>query len=565
MSMILSPPDSRHVERPQARALTIALSIAIAAYAAAGVFAMLLFAPRVPYADQWRHYAHLLTMPFPSNVFEVDGGHVEVLPHLLRLADLHFFAASEWLQIIAGTLFALVAVVLLVQVIWSDRSIARPTRMACLLAAVLGVYWLGNLRALAQSGDSVHVYLILTCLAVALLLLLRSNAGGIATRDLLGASSCCVVATFSFGTGIATFAAVLAVLFVRRAPPRQWLLVVLVGALTLAAYFALPQASARYAPVSLDTALTSLRLLGATFVYLFWPLLDPAAAASSPAPLRTMLLATANAWTAQFGEIRHAVFPQAAFGAVALVLAAVFGLRLRRAASRRERAAGLGFALACFGIALALLVALARADYFSIYDDQIIAPRYLPWWSLCWAGLLIAAFAQMRSPPRAAFLALVLALLAMPSEIGMGTLARRVREVAEDAAVFAAVGVAPESISLGEATGIEDLRPALQALRAAHAAVFAWPETALLGEDVPAGLVPLAASGVTAEPVVNRFGGGGSRVFARFDATPCASRVLVASAGRVIGLLRRSSDGHWHGVARGNANDADIRFFALCR
>jgi hypothetical protein len=189
----------------------------------------------------------------------------------------------------------------------------------------------------------------------------------------------------------------------------------------------------------------------------------------------------------------------------------------------------------------------------------------MPWWSLCWSGLLIVVFARMRSPRRAAFLALMLALVVLPSEIGMGALARRVREVAEDAAVAAAVGVAPDSISLGEATSVEDLRPALQALRDAHAAVFAWPETALLGEDVPAGLVPLAAIGVTAEPVVNRFGGDGSRIFARIEPSPCASRVLVASAGRVIGLLRRSTDGDWRGVARGNVNNAGVHFFALCR
>jgi hypothetical protein len=134
--------------------------------------------------------------------------------------------------------------------------------------------------------------------------------------------------------------------------------------------------------------------------------------------------------------------------------------------------------------------------------------------------------------------------------------------VAEDTAVYAAVGVAPDSASLGEAI---DLRPALDALRGAHAAVFAWPETALLGEEVPAGLAPLAASGVSAESIVNRFGGSGSRVFARFAATPCAARVLVASAGRIVGLLRRSNDGGWHGVARGNVNDTDLRFFALCR
>lgn len=563
--MITLGPDSRTIDTPRSRALTAALVGATLAYAGAGVLAMLLFAPRVPYADQWRHYEHLLRMPFPHNVFEVDGGHVEVLPHLLRLADLRFFGASEWLQIVAGTLLALMAAGLLAYTIWRDRTLSRPIRIACMFGAVLGVFWLGNLRALTQSGDSVHVYLVLTCLAAATGLLLRGATRATTSRDVLAASLWCTLATFTFGTGVASFAALIALLFARRSAPRQWLLVLLAGNATLLAYFALGGARNAHALDPFVAALTMLRLLGAPFVYLFWPLLDATAAAASPAPLQGTLLAIANAWTGQFGDIRRAVFPQAAIGALAVALALAFGLRLRRARPDAAPAACLGLALACFGIAIAALIAVARQAYFADYEDQIIAPRYLPWSSLCWAGLLIAALARMRTPRRAAFLALMLALVALPSEIGMGALARRVREVAEDAALYAAVGVAPNSVSLGEATSVEDLRPALQALRGARAAVFAWPESALLGEKLPADLSPLVASGVTAEPVVNRFDGDGMRIFARFELTPCAPRVLVASSGRVVGLLRRSTDGAWRGVARGAVSAAEISFYAICR
>jgi hypothetical protein len=563
--MITPLPDPPAIDTSRSRALTAALVGATLAYAGAGVLAMLLFAPRVPYADQWRHYEHLLTMRFPHNVFEVDGGHVEVLPHLLRLADLHFFGASELLQIIAGALLALTAAALLAHTIWRDRTLSRPIRVACMFGAVLGVFWLGNLRALTQSGDSVHVYLVLTCLAAATRVLSRGAAPAHPSRDVLAASLWCTLATFTFGTGVASFAAILALLFVRRSAPRQWLLVLLAGIATLLAYFALGGAGGAHALDPFDAALTGLRLLGAPFVYLFWPLLDPTAAAASPAPLQGTLLAIANAWTGQFGDIRRAVFPQAAIGALAVALALAFGLRLRRAPPYAAPAACLGFALTCFGIAIAALIAVARQAYFADYEDQIIAPRYLPWSSLCWAGLLITALARMRAPRRVTFVALAVALLALPSEIGMGALARRVREVAEDAALYAAVGVAPDSVSLGEATRVEDLRPALQALRSVRAAVFAWPESALLGEKLPADLSPLVASSVTAEPIVNRFDGDGTRILARFALAPCAARVLVASGGRAVGLLRRSSEGAWRGVAHGAVSDADISFYAVCR
>lgn len=564
--MIPSTNGAIPAEASRSRGLRRALAGATLAYVGVGVLAMLLLSPRVPYADQWRHYTHLLTMPFPQNVFEVDRGHVEALPHLLRLADLHFFAAGEWLQIVAGALLALTAFALLTRMILLDRTLPHQVRTACAFAAALGVFWLGNLRSLTQSGDSVHVYLVLVCLCAALGLLLRRGTAAISSRDVLAASGFCMLATFTFGSGVAAFAGLLAVLFVRRVPLQRWLLpVLLVGVLTLCVYFALAHVAGTRAFDLSAVMLTSLRLLGAPIVYLFWPLLDPAAAAASPAPLQGMLLAIARAWSGNFGDVRHAVFPQAAFGALAVALAVAYGLRLRRARAGAGPTACLGFAFASFGIAVAGLVAFARQEYFLVYDDQIIAPRYVPWSSLCWAGLLIGAFSAMRAPRRTALLALALALVALPSEIGMGVLARRVRGFAEDVGLYAAVGVAPLAVGLGEGTGMEELLPAVDALRAARAAVFAWPESALLGGSVPANASPIAAVDVTAAPVVNRFDGDGVQVVARIPSSPCAPRVIVAADGRAIGMLRQASGDAWHGVARGNVSGTQLRFYALCR
>jgi hypothetical protein len=303
-----------------------------------------------------------------------------------------------------------------------------------------------------------------------------------------------------------------------------------------------------------------LQSLGAPFVYLFWPLLDPAAAAAVPAPLRTLAQSAAGLWIQGFGDIRRSVFPQAAIGAAMLGL--TMWLTWRAARQPARRGLRLGIALAWFGVACAVLIGLARRGYFIAHPEQIYALRYLPWSSLAWGGLLLAGVMQVRA--RAAIvLTLLLPMLALPSEFGMLVLARKVQDVAEDTAIGAAVGVLPAGDVLGE-TDIDDLRSALPALYDAHTAIFAWPETELLGASAPANIAPLAAINVTAEPVVNRLAGDGTQIAVQFSSSPCTPRVLVASGGRAIGLLRRARDGAWRGVARGRVARDEVTFYSSC-
>jgi hypothetical protein len=564
----MSESSFQNLRRPltERRGLTAWLGAAALGYALAGALATLAWSPRVPYADQWRHYARLLAQSFPASVFAADNGHAEVLPNLVRLADLRAFGGHETLQLGGGLLLALVAVALLARAIWRDRSLAPAQRAAGLFAIVFGVFWLGNLRALTETGDSVHVYLVLTCLAGALALLLgESIAAPSRWRNALAASALCSVASFSFGSGIATFAAVLALMLLRREPPVRIAVPVLAGLATSILYLALAGTQApSAAPV--DVLITSLRLLGAPFMYLFWPLLDPAAAAAAPAPLRALLMPIAQAWTAHGGDIRVAVWPQATMGALGCVLAVLIGARAGRAELRP--AAALGLALVVFGSAVALLIALARQDYFLVNPAQISAPRYVPWSSLFWSGLLLACVAQARRPRIAITIAAVLPLIALASEIGLGVLARHVREVAENTALYVAVGVLPDATPLGE-TDLDDLRRALPLLRDAHTAMFAWPDAILVDRAVsPAAGAPppLAADATDIEvtPVANALGDPGRRISARI-VLPCNSdRVLVIEHDHVVGLLRRSLDGTWRGVARGEDQASAPTFAADC-
>jgi hypothetical protein len=534
------------------------------AYAAIGILAMWMFSPRVPYADQWNHYAHLLQRPFWIGVFSADNGHAEVLPNLLRLIELQL-GSQELVQIVAGMLLAALSVYVLLDLVLRDRTLTPTAHAASAFAIVFGIYWLGNTRALTQEHDAVHVYTVMVCLSFALRAALSVNKStGLPWHRLLAAMALCLIASLSFGSGIASFVALVAVLVVQRARWTQLLVAIGAALGSVLLYRALPGAVADPAgyDFSVDALILALRLLGSPFVYLFWPLLDPAAAAAVPGPLRDVCVAIANGWTMHFGDIHRSTLPQAAFGLIAVALTVWNSWRVWLLGA--SRVATIGVALAWFSLSVAGLIAITRTGYFAVHPDQVYAPRYLPWLTLSWSGLLVAGVAQTRLSRSVFAVALSLPLLALPSEVGMAMLGRRMQNVAEDIAVAGAVGVFPTSFTLGE-TDVEDLQVVLPLLHEAHTAMFAWPEAQMLGQAAPANGTQLVATGAQITPAQNRLGDlAGSEVSARIAMSCNRERVLVVADKRVVGLLRAEPDDGWRGVVQGQSAADALRFLALC-
>jgi hypothetical protein len=533
-------------------------------YLLAGVAAMYFFSPRVPYADQWNHYTHLLQRPFWIGVFSADNGHAEVLPNLLRLLELHL-GTHELLQIAVGMLFAALSVCILLDLVLRDRDLTPTTRAASAFTIVFGIYWLGNTRALTQEHDAVHVYTVILCLSLALRLGVRdAKSSGLPWSRLFGAIFLCLCASLSFGSGVASFVALAMLLILQRVRTAQMLVVLAAALGTILLYRLLPGAVADRSSYALDfpAIILILRLLGSPFVYFFWPLIDPAAAAAAPAPLRDMFVPIANGWTTRFGDIHLSTFPQAAFGLLAVCLLIRTTLRIRDAAA--SHSARIGVALAWFGVGVAGLIALTRTSYFELHPDQIYAPRYLPWLSLGWTGLILAGVARRHGSRAMLVVALSLPLLALPSEVWMGLLGRRMRMVAEDIALASAVGVFPQSYALGE-TDVADLEQVLPLLRQARTAMFAWPETQALDQVVPATATVRFATQVTVNPTQNRLSGdAGSDISARFDDACAAPRAMIVAQGKVVGLLRPQADGQWRGVAQGQPVAQALQFYFAC-
>ena len=543
------------------RTVLVARALALL-YVVAGVAAMWLLAPRVPYADAWRFLAHFLQAPFPQDILAPDNGHHEVLPNAVRVLELHAFAAGQWLQVVTGIVLALATLL----VFWrGTRAIASvPARAAALLAVVLGVFWLGNIRALAHGNESVHAYCVTLFLAIGLHALSRTRSNGHGVAEAALAAACGLAATFSFGSGIACFAAFAAVLLLRRAPWRQWAVLAagLLLTLLLLRLDGGTGASIGFAPLPQGELL--LRWLAGPFVYAAWPLLDPQIAAQVPvAAARIPAHAIAQAYTAAFGPVLVARWPQLLLGLVGLAWLAASGWRAWRS---RATAALPGIGLACFAVAVGAMIAAVRLDYFSAHADQLLAPRYVVWSSLFWAGLMLAAIAQARRPDRALVLAVLVAVVLLPSQLWMARLGASMRAVAERTALAAASGVIEPNLPLGE-TVPEELAAALPPARKARVAMFAWPETQWLGRRPAEGaLRVLDARDVQVAVVDNRLAGRGRRVrFTLVDA-PGERVLLLDRDGVARGLAMRDRDGdgsRWIGWMQGTASVVDVPQVAI--
>jgi hypothetical protein len=525
---------------------------AACAYVVAAVVAVIAVSPRVPFADAWRHYARLLDTPFPASVFVADNGHPEVFANLVRLASLQWLRGDDDVQIGIGLALALASLGVLLGIVWRTRELPSSTRAVAAFVLSLGVFWLGNARVLLHDSESLHAYSVLLCLASAIALTLNQHTQSSGSLARVGAATVlCFSASFNFGSGVASFAMLLALLFMQRASLRSFLVVAAGLLLTLLCYRLLDGGSgASWSLHPVEQTGLALRWLAAPLIYLFWPFVDPVAAAALPHPFDGVG-AIARAWTRLFGDVHGSAVPQmvAGLGLVFMVTRAT--LRVRRQRGESNDIERLGLALAWFGMGIAGLIALTRLDYFADHPLQLYAPRYLPWSNLAWAGLLTAAVAKRGSSRMSFVLVATVGVLALAAEGGMLKVMQHQREDAEDTALAAVVGVWPDESGRSE-NDPRDTRAGADALRRVAAGPFAWPEAASIAHEVPANARRVSVRWLDTETLLDETGPTGMRLQAVIAEPRCAGdRLLVVEGGRVVGLLRRRQDRQWRGVVRG--------------
>lgn len=507
------------------------------------------FAPRVPYADSWRFLGHFASTAFPANILTPDNGHHEVFPNAVRVAELHWFGANQWLQIGIGVTLLLSALAVAWRMLRQEQPPAL--RAAAMLIVAAGLCWLGNVRTLMHANESVHAYAVVMCLIAGLWCLAKGGDEPPGVLPALMAGVLGLVAAFCFGSGIACFAAFLIVaqLLQARLPAMAVLAAMLMVTLMFLLISSAPKAAM---PVlqPIGQAELWLRWLSGPWLYAVWPALDPAIAAQlSIAPLRHGVQSIAQLSQTTLGPATMSRWPHLGIGIAGI---AALAFCTWRAQGDRRPSIALGLGLAWFGCAVGALIAIVRFHYFQAEPAQLLAPRYIVWSSLFWCGLGLLALAQARIPLTAALTACLAVCVLLPSQAWMAKLGWHMRQVADRTALAAAVGVLPRGLETGESVPAE-LAQALPAIRAAHASVFAWPQMRWLGQRPPISAVePVAIQALRVRSVDNQLGASGRQVHFRSDAK--AKRLLLLDAdgvARGIAAPDAQAQGAWLGWMQG--------------
>lgn len=461
------------------------------------------FSWRQPTSDEFVNYQTFLSAPFPANVLQPGNGHRPIFPNLLIEAENRWFAADHSLQFSFGLFCAVLTALSVVLCAWRERHLTQAARAACAMLGALCVLGLVNGRMLFHSYESVHVYLLTLSVALA----------GIATfeawrrqqrRWLVWACVACTVAMFCFGSGVASFPAVIILAFALRLPPRWYAIPVAALAFCLFLYLvALPgDQSVRnvlaFRPV--DSVLVAADWISSPWVRLWL--------GHAPPPLDDSFT---NAMPyARFGKqvVASAVWLQDTSGLSWRMLARFVGFigmglfllllgrfsLVREAKPTRLQALALMFCL--FALATATVISLGRLDYFVKYPEQVWADRYVVWPNLFWCGLGILLIFEVQRlnwkglAVSGMALLMLLPLVALPTQQTYAGWASIVyRNSQQAAAVTRSSLFDPGLFPNGDDASPDDVQRSLALFKQRHLAMFADTSFERIGSvlDTPIG------------------------------------------------------------------------------
>jgi hypothetical protein len=477
------------------------------------IVALIDFSMRYPAWDQFRTYVFYLNQPFPGNLLQEQNGHHTVLPNLVRLAEIRWFSANQMVQLIVGGTAALLAMMLVAVTALREKSASIVTRAALCLLAVIAFFWLGNARMLFHGSEMLHVYFVLLFCTIAILALNHSRQRRpIFWMCIAGVS--CMAATFSFGTGIASFGAVLLLGLILRISWRHLAIPASLMAATLWAYvLGMPGGDSVRGVLDLDLTADSATLLRWLSAPIVTAWLGYAPPDGLLAPVWKIVSQVGETIAANLIWIPSTLGSDAMLRASLLVgivgmsgyIAILFHALRHRTSLPNARVLGLG--LSSFVLGAGITICLARITLFNSVPNQIFADRYLPWSCIFWLGLaLYAAADSMRhywhTPPIVVGVGIVWLLFSPTHSPGWMAIVHRNNQ---QSAVAAQLGIwDPSCFPDNDAASREHVLTTLTAFRQRHLSMFAEPAFYLLErgwhapEKTPSA-TPGAAARVTRE------------------------------------------------------------------
>ncbi len=352
---------------PLARWTLVTTLVALAIYhLALTASTVLAFSLRYPFMDQFRLNFRYLTVPFPQNVLLLENGHRPVLPGLVRFVELNWLGGTQLLQALTSWFAAAVVIAMLLLAVNRDlreNFLLRATGV-CVICTLL--FWNANARMFIHAYEAMHVFYVTCFVIVAIYFTVRASDTG-AWKWWVGSIFACIAATFSFGMGLGSFAAVLTVAILRRCRRFAVLLIVLSAFATFVIY------------------------------YIVLPGAEGVRGMTSDVSVRPVVFFVVARVGAVFAELLRLFVPSLALRAAVGALAGATGIAFvavlaiqqwkRRTPFAVSELYGLG--LFVFGVVTNALIAIARTEYFFEYPVELFADRYLFWSAVTWLGLSI--------------------------------------------------------------------------------------------------------------------------------------------------------------------------------
>lgn len=467
------------------------------AYAWTALCAEVNFAWRQPMFDQWRIYKTFLTLPFPKNVLQLENGHRPIFPNLIHIADIHWFAADQHLQIACGTLFAFITVLLTGAVAIREKSVPTVARIAAVMLATIGLLWLANSRMLLHGMESVQTYLLTLCVISASLCAHRACRHA-SPKWMLAASTACAVAMFSFGPGAASFVAIVMLAVIMRAPWRCLAIPIVILACCLILYVYLLPGSNGVRQMLEVHPVESLRImaqwLSSPWINGWLGLADPPAgwvALSNPTFTHHLLRSSANALSGATGLSWRNLGIAIGFAGIAL-FAARTAIAFWRGANQLTAWESVAIGMGSFALFSAAIFSVGRLDYLQTYPDQVYADRYMVWPSLFWCALaLLVVFDLARSRRKYAQIAGIFFLAAMPFALwpahrqGVEWASIVYRNAQESAAAVRSGVFDGDKFPNGPDAQRSTVLLTLDLLKHEHLAMFSDPTWELVGKSCP--------------------------------------------------------------------------------
>jgi hypothetical protein len=323
--------------------------------------------------DMWHLYTVSLNQPFWRAALLKYGSHSMFFPTLLWSIDLAWFHSNQQLLFVTGLALLILSAIVLLVATWQDKTTGTTAKLVATLVVVVANFSMTR-ASITAIGPFNCICSLVVVGALTAFYALALICGG--TRPywilMVLVVTSGLIASFSFGSGFAVWPTLLILGWSARLSWRTLGLILAGGIVAVITYGVLPGAAPEITPenaISLGTALRRFcSLLGTPFLYATaaWssPALSPAAAQSSNIPVVCGALG--------LGLAAGAVMP-----------------RLVRRDLGTSKLQFIALALTVFNFVAIGFIVIGRTAHMHASPGEVVAPRYMFWSLLFWAGLFL--------------------------------------------------------------------------------------------------------------------------------------------------------------------------------